>query len=56
MSVAMDLLQMADAVVLLPGWEKSTGCNRELGYAMATDKLILDYATILEGGDQNGAI
>ena len=35
MTVCLKLLDVATEIVLLPGWEKSTGCNRELGYAMA---------------------
>lgn len=56
MRMSLELLSMADAVVLLPGWEKSTGCNRELGFALASDKMIINYEELLEGGVQNGAI
>lgn len=41
MKVGFLLLDMADAVFLLEGWEKSCGANRELGYAMARDYLIV---------------
>lgn len=55
MRMSLELLSMADAVVLLPGWEKSIGCNRELGYAIGTDKIVLEYEELLKGGGQNGA-
>lgn len=40
MKVSFVLLDMADAIYMLKGWEKSCGANREYGYALATDKVI----------------
>lgn len=51
MSICMDLLAMADAIVRLPGWEKSCGANRELGWAMANDMLVLDLDTLIGEDD-----
>lgn len=42
MSICMRLLDMAEAVVLLKGWEGSRGANREYGYALAKDLIILE--------------
>ena len=42
MIIYYDLLNMADAIYMLPGWKKSTGACIEYGYAEATCKLIFD--------------
>ena len=47
MTICMELLAMADVVVRLPGWEKSCGANRELGWAMASDRIIIDLESLL---------
>jgi nucleoside 2-deoxyribosyltransferase len=36
------LLDMCDAIYMLKGWQKSCGANREYGYALASDKLIIE--------------
>lgn len=42
MDICIQLLDMAEAVVLLKGWENSRGANREYGYALAKDLIILE--------------
>ena len=41
MKIDMLLLDMCDTIYMLKGWEKSCGANREYGYAMAKDYIIL---------------
>lgn len=41
MKLDIDLLDMCDAIYMLKGWEKSRGANREYGYALAKDLIIL---------------
>lgn len=41
MYMSFAMLEMCGAIYMLKGWEKSCGANREYGYALATDKLIL---------------
>lgn len=48
LAICLDLLDKAEAVVLLPGWDMSRGVQREIGYAIAKDKLILEYETMME--------
>lgn len=48
MGVCIDLLAKSDCLVLLPGWEQSIGANREIGYAMAADKLIVELKDMIE--------
>lgn len=52
MSIDQTLLSKAQVLMLLPGWQNSPGCNRELGYAEALDLWIVEYA---ENGDHFGA-
>ena len=42
MKVGLYFLSMCDGIYMLKGWQKSCGANREYGYALATDKIILE--------------
>ena len=41
MEMSLTMLAMCDVIYMLKGWEKSCGANREYGYALAMDKIIL---------------
>ena len=41
MKLDLLLLDMCDAIYMLHGWNKSCGANREYGYAMAKDMIIM---------------
>lgn len=41
MGMSMMMLSMCDGIYMLKGWEKSTGANREYGYALASDMIIM---------------
>ncbi len=47
MQVRLPMIDVADAVVLLPGWEDSRGACREWGYAMARDKILIEYTDFI---------
>lgn len=42
MKIGLYFLGMCDAIYMLKGWQKSCGANREYGYALAMDKIILE--------------
>lgn len=41
MKMSFCMLDMADAVFMIDGWQKSCGASQEYGYALAKDKMIL---------------
>ena len=41
MKISFCMLDMCEAIFMLRGWNKSCGANRELGYAMAKDMIIM---------------
>ena len=47
MQIDLGLLATADYLVQLPGWERSIGANRELGYALGTDKIVVGLEQLL---------
>lgn len=47
MKIDMALLAAADYLVQLPGWEDSKGADRELGFALGTDKIIVSLEQLL---------
>lgn len=42
MGVALKLLELADTIALLDGWEESRGCKEEVRYALKHDFLIIE--------------
>ena len=48
MDHCLDLLGRCDAVVVLPGWEESRWCNREVGYAQGVGMIILPIEELLQ--------
>lgn len=49
MKICLPLIDAADAVVMLKDWRDSRGACREWGYAMALEKIVVDYER--EDGD-----
>ena len=43
MNIDFMLLDMADAVCMLPGWDMSKGACMEYGYAIAKDLILLEF-------------
>lgn len=41
MKVSFCLLDMCEVIYMMNGWERSCGANREYGYALAKDKMIM---------------
>lgn len=41
MKMSFCMLDTCEAIFMLKGWEKSCGANRELGYAMAKNMIIM---------------
>ena len=41
MKMSFCMLDMCDGICMLKDWEKSCGANREYGYAMAKDMIIM---------------
>lgn len=42
MQVSLTLLDMCDAICMMDGWRDSKGANREYGYALAKDMIIVE--------------
>ncbi len=47
MRIDLELLASADYLVQLPGWERSIGANRELGFALGADKIVVGLEQLL---------
>ena len=43
MKLCLPMIDAADAIVLLGGWKDSRGACREWGYAMALNKIIVEF-------------
>lgn len=43
MNICIRLLEMADTIIMLPGWEGSKGACIEYGYSLARDKNIIEW-------------
>lgn len=51
MKLCFPMIDAADAVVTLDGWEESCGACREWGYAMAQDKIVVPFDSFDFGKD-----
>lgn len=52
MSIDMALVQLAEAVVVLPGWRESPGACREAGFALGQGKRVIEYESITFTGKE----
>ena len=54
MDIDLALLDIADGIYMISGWENSAGSNREYGYALAKGLAIYTYETLPSayGGDE----
>jgi len=43
MAICLHLIDMADSVILLPGWRSSLGANIEAAYAIRQGKIVVAY-------------
>lgn len=48
MRIDLELLSMSDVLILLPGWQQSLGCQREYGFAQASDKIIMEFGAMIK--------
>ena len=53
MSLCLPMIDLAD-VVLLKGWQDSRGACREWGYAIAKDKLVVEYEAMGQEAETDG--
>lgn len=49
MKMSLCMIDMCDAIYMMDGWSRSCGANREYGYALATDKILIDSLECNEG-------
>lgn len=43
MEIDIRLIDLCDAIYMIRGWEMSRGANREYGYALGKDKVIMGH-------------
>ena len=48
MSIDLHIMDICDTVIQLEGWEESKGCNREYGYALAKDMIVMTMTELKE--------
>ncbi len=54
MDICMALVEKADALVLIPGWEKSPGANREMGYAKGLGRKVMTLEEVCKTTNTDG--
>ena len=41
MKLCLDMVDMCEGIYMLKNWKESKGANRELGYALGQDKIVI---------------
>lgn len=53
MAMCFPMIDMCDAIFMLDGWRDSRGANREYGYALGKDKIIMIQRTEQRANSEN---